>query len=213
MIQVKFASPILSTFHTFDSFPNAPGLHFIYIYIHISRERFSSRTKWSLKKRRILQEDEKKPFDACVPFHRSSHKWSRPVYPGVQVTLCICGAPSPPRFRGEPMIYIIDSSSNSTNSRLGRPCLCVLWHAIVLPINRVIVFVLAESRCSGWKTRVPKKRRPFRGLRVQLNLCGIERWRVTLSRKIEKGKRISFENRFDVVGVKYSKGRFEQFYG
>lgn len=98
MIQVKFASPILSTFHTFDSFPNAPGLHFIYIYIHISRERFSSRTKWSLKKRRILQEDEKKPFDACVPFHRSSHKWSRPVYPGVQVTLCICGAPSPPVF-------------------------------------------------------------------------------------------------------------------
>lgn len=211
MIQVKFASPILSTFHTFDSFPNAPGLHFI--YIHISRERFSSRTKWSLKKRRILQEDEKTPFDARVPFHRSSHKMVAAGLSGrASDTLHLRGS-LPPRFRGEPMIYIIDSSSNSTNSRLGRPCLCVLWHAIVLPINRVIVFVLAESRCSGWKTRVPKKRRPFRGLRVQLNLCGIERWRVTLSRKIEKGKRISFENRFDVVGVKYSKGRFEQFYG
>lgn len=136
------------------------------------------------KKRRILQEDESRPverkttFDARVPFHRSSHEWSRAVYPGVQVTLCICGERrgpnSPPvsAFRGEPMIYIIDSSSNSTNSRLGRPCLCVLWHA-VLPINRVIVFVLAEFRCSGWKTRVPKAE-AFCGLHVQLNLCGIE---------------------------------------
>lgn len=154
------------------------------------------------KKRRILQEDESRPverkttFDARVPFHRSSHEWSRAIYPGVQVTLCICGERrgpnSPPvfAFRGEPMIYIIDSSSNSTNSRLGRPCLCVLCHA-VLPINRVCdrlcscrisMFRVKDSRTeSGDFLRPPRA----------TELVRYREWRVTMSRKIEKEKKIS----------------------
>lgn len=143
--------------YTFDiSRSRFVPMHLAYIYIYFART-FLVSNEIKFRKRRILQEDKKqRSMHACHfidPLINSRGRFIR----ACKWHFAESEPPSVFAFRGEPMIYIIDStnfSSNSTNSRLGRPCLCVLWHVIVLPMNRVIVFVLAEFRCSGWKRRL-----------------------------------------------------------
>ena len=146
------------------------------------------------KKRRILQEDESRPverkttFDARVPFHRSSHEWSRAVYPGVQVTLCICGERRGRvsrraddlhhrflvefyQFSARPPVPLRPLTRRVADQPCDRLCSC-----------RISMFRVKDSRTeSGGFLRPPRA----------TELVRYREWRVTMSRKIEKEKKIS----------------------
>lgn len=169
------------------------------LYIFARTFLVSSEIKFG-KRRILLQEDEFRPvrkptFDA--PFHRSSHKWWRAAIRRASDALCGEGrGPNPVfAFRGEPMIYIVDSSSSSTDSpvRAFAPfdtpscCRWTVWSSLFL--FRISMFRVKDSRTEQ-RLFTP----PFRATKLVVSRIQ----RVTMSRKIEKKRKSRFEKSNDL---------------